>query len=110
MMSNHESKDSGPLTLSVVVGLAFTDADGVASTKQPASRSEFRGVSFTSSTFLAHQPSIGRSRELVDHLRLYVNEKAATAGGFKAMTVGIHLRTGKPVRRLYSSPRTSEPI
>jgi nucleotide-binding universal stress UspA family protein len=29
-----------------------------------------------------------------------VNEKAAAAGGFNAMTVGIHLRTGKPVREI----------
>jgi hypothetical protein len=33
-------------------------------------------------------------------LRLYVNEKAAIIGGLKGMTVGIHLRAGKPVREL----------
>jgi nucleotide-binding universal stress UspA family protein len=95
-----ESKDTGPSTLSVIVGLAFTDADGVAFDQavrlaERVPRSELHVVHV-----FGAEPSVGQSRELVDHLRLYVNEKAAAAGGFKAMTVGIHLRTGKPVREI----------
>jgi nucleotide-binding universal stress UspA family protein len=94
-----ESKDKGP-TLAIVVGLAFTDADGVAFDQavriaRRVPRSELHVVHV-----FGEEPSKARSRELVDHLRLYVNEKAAAAGGFKAMTVGIHLRTGKPVREI----------
>jgi nucleotide-binding universal stress UspA family protein len=100
MMSNHGSKDSGPSPLSIIVGLAFTDADGVAFDQavrlaKRVSRSELHLVHV-----FGAEPSVGRSRELVDHLRLYVNEKAAAAGGLEAMTVGIHLRTGKPVREI----------
>jgi len=97
---NDELKKTEPSTLSVIVGLAFTDADGVAfdqavSLAKRVPRSEVHVVHV-----FGEQPSVARSRELVDHLRLYVNEKATAAGGFKAMTVGIHLRTGKPVREI----------
>lgn len=115
MMSKHEndtndvlrdavmtdrSADRGPSSLSIIVGLAFTDADGVAFDQaaqlaRRAPRSQLHVVHV-----FGEQPSVARSRELVDHLRLYVNQKAMVAGGFKAMTVGIHLRTGKPVREI----------
>jgi nucleotide-binding universal stress UspA family protein len=92
--------DTGPSTLSVIVGFAFTDADGAAFDQavglaKRVPRSEVHVVHV-----FGDQPSVGRSRELVDHLRLYVNEKAVAAGGLKAMTFGIHLRTGKPVREI----------
>jgi nucleotide-binding universal stress UspA family protein len=86
--------------LSLVVGLEFTEADGPAFDQ--AARIAQRVAK--SALHLVHvfdaQPSIERSRDLVGHLRLYVNEKAAAVGGFKGMTVGIHLRAGKPVREL----------
>ncbi len=95
-----ESKDSRPSTLSILLGFAFTDADGAAFDQavhlaKRVPRSELHIVHV-----FDEQPSAGRSRELVDHLRLYVNEKAAVAGGLATMTVGIHLRTGKPVREI----------
>ncbi len=46
------------------------------------------------------EPSLERSRDLVDHLRLYVNERAAAAKGLQGLTVGIHLRSGKTVREI----------
>jgi nucleotide-binding universal stress UspA family protein len=97
---NEESKNAGPSNLSVVVGLAFTDADGFAFDQaariaQRVARSELHLVHVFDA-----EPSEPRARELVDHLRLYVNEKAAALGGLKAMTVGIHLRAGKPVREI----------
>jgi nucleotide-binding universal stress UspA family protein len=99
-----ETKSAGgavaPSTLSIVVGLAFTDADGFAFDQaarmaRRVPRSELHLVHVFSDG-----PTEARSRELVDHLRLYANEKAAAVGGLKAMTVGIHLRTGKPVREI----------
>ncbi len=88
-----------PSTLRVVVGLAFDDADGLAF-DQAASVAE--RVAYCE-LHLVHvfdaEPSESRAQELVEHLRLYVNEKAAALPG-RAMTVGIHLRVGKPVREL----------
>jgi nucleotide-binding universal stress UspA family protein len=46
------------------------------------------------------QPSEARSRDLVGHLRLYANEKAASMNGLKGVMVGIHLRAGRPVREI----------
>jgi nucleotide-binding universal stress UspA family protein len=89
-----------PLPLSLVVGLAFTDADGPAF-DQAARIAQRVG---NSALHLVHvfeaEPTVERSRDLVGHLRLYVNEKAEAAGGLKGITVGIHLRAGKPVREL----------
>ena len=46
------------------------------------------------------EPSAERSRDLAGHLRAYVNEKAAFLKGLEGLTVGIHLRAGKPVREI----------
>lgn len=85
---------------SIVVGLDFTDAGGrafdqAARIAQRVPRSELHLVHV-----FAAQPSEARSRDLRSHLRLYVNEKAASMNGLQGVTVGIHLRAGKPVREI----------
>jgi len=86
--------------LSIVVGLAFTDADGPAFDQ--AARIALRVPH--SELHLVHvfhtEPTAEQSRDLVGHLRLYVNEKAAITEGLRGLTVGIHLRAGKPVREI----------
>jgi len=98
MTSETKSRDSS--NLSIVVGLAFTDADGIAfdqavKVATGAGHSELHLVH----VFDAAKPE-AEARGLVEHLRLYVNEKAAALGGLGPMTVGIHLRAGSPVREL----------
>jgi nucleotide-binding universal stress UspA family protein len=99
-MDATDAPGPGPTTLSTVVGLAFTDADGPAFDQ--AARIAL-GVPH-SELHLVHvfhtQPSAEQSRELIGHLRLYVNEKAAMRNGLRGITVGIHLRSGKPVREI----------
>jgi nucleotide-binding universal stress UspA family protein len=100
MSQSTDVKMSGATTLAVVVGLDFTDADGPAFDQsariaQRVPQSELHLVHVFHSP-----PSEERSRDLVGHLRLYVNEKAAVAGGLCGITVGIHLRAGKPVREI----------
>jgi nucleotide-binding universal stress UspA family protein len=97
---NSESKSDGPSTLSVIVGVAFTDADGPAFEQAARLALHVPGSELHLVHVFAEEPSEARARELVGHLRLYVNEKAATLGGLKAMTFGIHLRAGKPVREI----------
>jgi nucleotide-binding universal stress UspA family protein len=97
---NTDSKNDGPSTLSVIVGLAFTDADGPAFDQAARIASRVPHSELHLLHVFDAEPSEARSRELVEHLRLYVNEKTAAFGGLKAITVGIHLRTGKPVREL----------
>jgi hypothetical protein len=46
----------------------------------------------------ATAPSAERTRDLVSHLRLYVDEKATIRHGLRGIVVGIHVRGGKPVR------------
>jgi nucleotide-binding universal stress UspA family protein len=87
-------------TLSIVVSLDFTEADGpafdqAARIAQHVPQSELHLVHV-----FHEEPSAERSRELVGHLRLYVNEKAAIANSLRGITVGIHLRAGKPVREI----------
>jgi nucleotide-binding universal stress UspA family protein len=89
-----------PKTFSVVVGLDFTDADGPAFDQ--AARLALRVPS--SELHLVHvfptEPSADRSRQLMENLRLYVNEKAAVTSGLPGMRIGIHLRWGSAVRKL----------
>lgn len=97
MNSANNSTNGSRSRLAIVVGLDFTDADGPAFDQavriaRRVPRSELHLVHVFDA-----EPSEARSRDLVSHLRLYVNEKAATMGGFSGMTVGIHLRSGKPV-------------
>jgi nucleotide-binding universal stress UspA family protein len=86
--------------LSMVVGLDFTDADGPAFDQ--AARIAQRVPH--SELHLLHvfhaEPTAEQSRELVGHLRLYVNEKVAMMSELRGITVGIHLRSGKPVREI----------
>jgi nucleotide-binding universal stress UspA family protein len=86
--------------LSMVVGLDFTDADGPAfdqaarlAQRVPHGQLHLVHVFHT-------QPSAEQSKDLVAHLRLYVNEKAAIKDALRGTTVGIHLRAGKPVREI----------
>lgn len=95
-----QTEKAGESSLCIVVGLAFNAADGAAfdqavSIASGAGRSELHLVHV-----FEEEPAKAQTRELIDHLRLYVNEKAAAAGGLKGITVGIHIRTGKPVREL----------
>lgn len=100
MKSANESGNGSESRLTVVVGLDFTDADGPAFDQavriaQRVPRSELHLVHV-----FGAEPSRAKSKELVGHLRLYVNEKAAAMGGLGGITVGIHLRSGKPVREI----------
>jgi hypothetical protein len=45
-------------------------------------------------------PSAERTQSLVDHLRLYVDEKATIAKRLDGVVVAIHIRGGTPVRAL----------
>jgi nucleotide-binding universal stress UspA family protein len=105
MDTENPSTEATPSRLTIVVGLDFTDADGAAFDQ--ATRIAKRvplGVLHLVHVFPV-EPSQAESRDLVGHLRLYVNEKAATIGGLGGMTVGIHLRSGKPVRELVQLAR-----
>jgi nucleotide-binding universal stress UspA family protein len=93
-----EKATSGRFT--VVVGLAFTDADGPAFDQAARIAQRVPGSEMHLVHVFHEEPSAARSRDLVGHLRLYVNEKAAITGGLKGITVGIHLRSGKPVREI----------
>jgi nucleotide-binding universal stress UspA family protein len=86
--------------LCVVAGLDFTEADGPAFdlagrivTRVPGSQIHLVHV-------FHHPPSAERSRDLIEHLRLYVDEKRVGAEALRGVTVGIHLRGGEAVREL----------
>jgi nucleotide-binding universal stress UspA family protein len=83
-----------------VVGLDFTEADGPAFDQAARIAQRVPNSALQLVHVFDAEPSAERSRDLVGHLRLYVNEKAATTGGLKGITVGIHLRAGNPVSEL----------
>jgi nucleotide-binding universal stress UspA family protein len=86
--------------LSVLVGLDFSEADGpafddAARVAQRAPESELH---------LVHvfdvPPSGPRARELAEHIRLYVSEKAPLLGGLEGVRVTIHLCAGKVIEEI----------
>jgi nucleotide-binding universal stress UspA family protein len=97
---SHSAWSASGKRFSVVVGLDFTDADGPAFDQ--AARLAVRVPD--SELHLVHvfgtEPSAESSRELIENLRHYVNEKAATTSGLPGLRVGIHLRWGRAVRKL----------
>jgi nucleotide-binding universal stress UspA family protein len=95
-----DSPSTSPGTLSIVAGLAFTDADGPAFDKAARIAQRVRGSELHLIHVFHAELSAERSRELIGHLRLYVNEKAAATNGLRGITVGIHLRAGQVVREI----------
>ncbi len=89
-------------TVSVVVGFAFTDADGPAFER--AAKIATWGVGgelHLVHVFDANAPrSEERALELAGRLRTYVEEKAASMGGLAGLHVGVHLRYGDTVREI----------
>jgi nucleotide-binding universal stress UspA family protein len=89
-----------PTPLSVVVGLGFTDADGPAFDQAARLALRVPGSELHLVHVFRTEPRAERSRQLMENLRLYVNEKAAMTSGLPGMRVGIHLRWGRAVRKL----------
>lgn len=89
--------DGPTRSFSILVGLGFVDADVPAFEQsvriaQRVPRSELH---------LVHVASSGAgSRDLINRLRLTVNEKAGAMKGLRGVTVGIHLRWGKVVHEI----------
>ncbi len=84
----------------VVVGLDITDADGPAFDQAARLVLRVRGGELHLVHVFGTAPSPEKSRDLVSHLRLYVNEKAELSPGLRGVKVGIHLRGGKTVREI----------
>ena len=99
-MKNESMNQHAAATFSVVVGLGFTDGDGLAfdqavQVARRVPRSQLNLVHV-----FEEEPTAERVRQLSDQLRLYVNEKAATTEGLEGMIVGIHLRHGNVAHEL----------
>jgi nucleotide-binding universal stress UspA family protein len=84
----------------VVVGLDFTDADGPAFDQAVRLVLRVPGGELHLVHVFGTVPSPEKSRDLVSHLRLYVNEKAEITPGLRGVKVGIHLRGGKTLREI----------
>ncbi|HEY1695185.1 MAG TPA: universal stress protein [Polyangiaceae bacterium] len=84
----------------IVVALGFSDADGPAFDQAVRLARHAPGSELHLVHVFDRAPSEARRDDLVEHLRLYVSEKAEFMGGLAGMTVGIHLRAGKVVREL----------
>jgi nucleotide-binding universal stress UspA family protein len=90
----------GSMNLRAVVGLDFTDADGPAFDEAARIVARVAGSELHLLHVFRTAPSAERTRELADHLRLYVNEKADVTKCLLGIAVGIHIRGGRVVREL----------
>lgn len=84
----------------LVVGLSFNDAGTFAFERAALIARRIPG----SSLHLVHvgdeAASEAKANELIDHLRLYVDEKIHSLGGLGGVHVSIHLCTGDPATEL----------
>jgi nucleotide-binding universal stress UspA family protein len=86
----------------IVVGLDFTDAGGLAFDQAVRVARAIPHVNLE----LLHVFEAGdgkkpeSSRELVERLKLYADEKAAAFGGLPGVTMGVHLRSGVVAREI----------
>ncbi len=100
MNTSTASTTAGAPALSLVVGFDFTGADGTAFDQAVQIARHVPQAELHLLHVFHTEPSAERSRDLAGHLRAYVNEKAAFLKGLEGLTVGIHLRAGKPVREI----------
>jgi nucleotide-binding universal stress UspA family protein len=86
--------------LRIVAALDFTDADGAAFDLAGRTAMRVAGSQIHLVHVFHHEPSAERSKELIAHLRLYVDDKTVATAGLRGVTVGIHLRGGDAVREI----------
>jgi nucleotide-binding universal stress UspA family protein len=96
-MTTNQNAQGAPRTsaLCLVVGLDFKDTGGAAFDQAARIAKRVPGSAIHLVHVFDEAPGADAARTIKDHLRLYVNEKAAALGGFPGMTVGIHIRSGK---------------
>ena len=93
-------KKDGQSTLSIVVATDFKEGGGFAFDTAAHLAQRVSGGALHLVHVLESTLSRDETRDLVAHLRLYINEKSAQLGGLHGITVGIHLRAGQPVREI----------
>ena len=85
---------------SIVVGLDFLEAGGYAFGQAARVARAIPGSQIHLVHVFEDAVDDARRAQLKAHLRLYVNEKAASLGGLAGVSVGIHLRVGDTVREI----------
>lgn len=102
MSAAQQTSSPRSTTVSIVVGFAFTDADGPAFERAAKIATWGAGGELhLVHVFDANAPRTeASSRALSGRLRTYVEEKAASMGGLAGLHVGIHLRYGNTVREI----------
>jgi len=97
MMSSQET----PRTpFRIVVGLDFTEAGDFAFRQAAQIARGLSGCELHLVHVDAKAPSAENRLQVADRLRAYANDEAKASGGLPGVTLGIHLRTGKPVREI----------
>jgi len=85
---------------SIVVGLDFLEAGGYAFGQAARVARAIPGSQIHLVHVFEGALDEARRAQLEAQLRLYVNEKAASLGGLRGVSVGIHLRVGDTVREI----------
>ena len=94
------TKPPGKQPFSIVVGLEFKDAGSYAlrqagQVAHAVPHSEIHLVHVDK-----NELNEDRRKQLLGQLRLFVNEEAPSLGGLAGVALGIHLRSGEPVREI----------
>lgn len=98
MKTTKGSKAASPFR--IVVGLDFKDAGGFAFGQAARVAARIPGCQVHLLHVFEEEPTEARRRELVEQLRSYVSDDGTAGSALRNVSVGIHLRTGKPVQEL----------
>jgi hypothetical protein len=97
-MTNNEN-DRSP-TMSIVVGTDFSESSERALVAAAGLARRVPGSALHLVHVVDGEPSEARERDLIKQLGFYLNEKAHVMGELRGITVGIHVRSGEPVREI----------
>jgi nucleotide-binding universal stress UspA family protein len=99
LLSDRTKETERPFT--IVVGLDFTDAGGLAFDQAArlacrVPKAELHLVH----AFPTERDARKTPRDIVEHLEIYAAEKAAAFGGLPGTPIGVHVRTGDVAREI----------
>jgi hypothetical protein len=97
-MTNYENERSP--TMSILVGTDFNESSDRALVAAAGLARRVPGSALHLVHVAEGESSEARERDLIKRLGFYLNEKALVVGELHGITVGIHVRSGEPVREI----------
>ncbi|MEO8874769.1 MAG: universal stress protein [Polyangiaceae bacterium] len=97
---NTTSSGSHSAPFSIVIGLDFKDAGAFAFGQAARVAAKIPGCQLHLLHVFEEAPTDERRRELIEQIRAFANDNGTKDSALRNVSVGIHLRNGKPAREI----------